>query len=111
VPGHGGSQKKGRRAGIFYDTALFRIDSFPVGAPSAGHLPPDNATGHGGLPANQKDVMDHRTAGPGTNGASVAAAPQTGRSAAADKIYRRRWAILGVLVISLIAIVLDSSAE
>jgi EmrB/QacA subfamily drug resistance transporter len=53
--------------------------------------------------------MDHRTAGPGTNGASVAAAPQTGRSAAADKIYRRRWAILGVLVISLIAIVLDNT--
>jgi EmrB/QacA subfamily drug resistance transporter len=53
--------------------------------------------------------MDHRNAGPGTNGASVAAAPQTGRSAAADKIYRRRWAILGVLVISLIAIVLDNT--
>ena len=53
--------------------------------------------------------MDHRTAGPGTNGASVAAAPQTGRYAAADKIYRRRWAILGVLVISLIAIVLDNT--
>jgi EmrB/QacA subfamily drug resistance transporter len=109
VPGHGGSPEKSRRPGIFYDTVLFRIDSFPVGSPSAGHLPRDNAAGHGGLPANQKDVMDHRTAGPGTTGASVAAAPQTGRSAAADKIYRRRWAILGVLVISLIAIVLDNT--
>ena len=53
--------------------------------------------------------MDHRNAGPGTNGAAVAAAPPTARSAAADKIYRRRWAILGVLVISLIAIVLDNT--
>jgi EmrB/QacA subfamily drug resistance transporter len=53
--------------------------------------------------------MDHRTAGPGPNGAFAGAAPQTGRSAAADKIYRRRWAILGVLVISLIAIVLDNT--
>jgi EmrB/QacA subfamily drug resistance transporter len=109
VPGHGGSPEKSRRPGIFYDTVLFRIDSFPAGSTSAGHLPRDNAAGYGGLPANQKDVMDHRTAGPGTNGASVAAAPQTGRSAAADKIYRRRWAILGVLVISLIAIVLDNT--
>ncbi len=31
------------------------------------------------------------------------------QSAAADRIYRRRWAILGVLVISLIAIVLDNT--
>ncbi len=31
------------------------------------------------------------------------------RSAAAERIYRRRWAILGVLVISLIAIVLDNT--
>ena len=53
--------------------------------------------------------MDHRNAGPGTNGAAVAAASPTARSAAADKIYRRRWAILGVLVISLIAIVLNNT--
>ena len=31
------------------------------------------------------------------------------QSAVADRIYRRRWAILGVLVISLIAIVLDNT--
>jgi EmrB/QacA subfamily drug resistance transporter len=31
------------------------------------------------------------------------------QSAAADRIYRRRWAILGVLIISLIAIVLDNT--
>ena len=53
--------------------------------------------------------MDHRNAGPGTNGAAVAAVPQAARSAAAERIYRRRWAILGVLVISLIAIVLDNT--
>ena len=39
--------------------------------------------------------MDHRHADP--------------QSAAADRIYRRRWAILGVLIISLIAIVLDNT--
>jgi EmrB/QacA subfamily drug resistance transporter len=53
--------------------------------------------------------MDHRNAGPARSGAALAVAAQSGRSAAADKIYRRRWAILGVLIISLIAIVLDNT--
>jgi EmrB/QacA subfamily drug resistance transporter len=42
-------------------------------------------------------------------GASPGALSSPARSAAADRIYRRRWAILSVLVISLIAIVLDNT--
>src|ERR1700733_7794245 len=63
--------------------------------------------------------MDHRNAGPaaGQPAAGRAAAGQSATSAAlsraadaaADRIYRRRWAILSVLVVSLIAIVLDNT--
>src|SRR6202012_2252330 len=44
---------------------------------------------------DRRTSMEHRLAGL--------------QSAAADRIYRRRWAILGVLIISLIAIVLDNT--
>src|ERR1700734_1647426 len=58
--------------------------------------------------------MDHRNAGPA---AGQPAAGQPAASAAlsraadavADRIHRRRWAILSVLIISLIAIVLDNT--
>ena len=58
--------------------------------------------------------MDHRNAGPA---AGQPAAGQPAASAAlsraadavADRIHRRRWAILAVLVVSLIAIVLDNT--
>ena len=51
--------------------------------------------------------MVNRNAGPGSGPAGALLPPS--RSAAADRIYRRRWAILSVLVISLIAIVLDNT--
>ena len=65
--------------------------------------------------------MDHRNAGPaagqpatgrsaaGQSGSGASAALNRAADAAADRIYRRRWAILSVLVISLIAIVLDNT--
>src|SRR5216683_3906880 len=58
--------------------------------------------------------MDHRNARPAAGqpaaGQSAAsAALSRAADTAADRIYRRRWAILGVLVISLIAIVLDNT--
>src|SRR6202451_2523801 len=65
--------------------------------------------------------MDHRNAGPaagqpargrsaaGQSGPGTSAALSRAADAAADRIYRRRWAILSVLVVSLIAIVLDNT--
>ena len=58
--------------------------------------------------------MDHRNTRPaaGQPAAGPSGAPAVlGRAAdaAAERIYRRRWAILAVLVVSLIAIVLDNT--
>ena len=57
--------------------------------------------------------MDHRNTDQRTTGQGAVSAarglPDRVRDAAADRIYRRRWAILGVLVVSLIAIVLDNT--
>ena len=52
---------------------------------------------------------DKRTTGQGAVSAARGAFPDRVRDAAADRIYRRRWAILAVLVVSLIAIVLDNT--
>ena len=112
-----------RVPGIFYDTVEFRIDSFP-GAARAGTRAGGaarrtvrnmgNAAIRDGLPSHQKDVMDHRNTRPaaGQPAAGPSGAPAAlsrAADAAADRIYRRRWAILGVLVVSLIAIVLDNT--
>src|ERR1700722_6902665 len=55
--------------------------------------------------------MDHRNAGPaaGQPAAGQPAALSRAADAVADRIHRRRWAILAVLVVSLIAIVLDNT--
>ena len=58
--------------------------------------------------------MDHRNTRPAAGQPAVgpSGAPAVlGRAAdaAAERIYRRRWAILAVLVVSLIAIVLDNT--
>ena len=57
--------------------------------------------------------MDHRNtrpaAGQSAAGPSGSATLSRAADAAADRIYRRRWAILAVLVVSLIAIVLDNT--
>ena len=57
--------------------------------------------------------MDHRNTRPAAGqpaaGPSGSATLSRAADAAADRIYRRRWAILAVLVVSLIAIVLDNT--
>jgi EmrB/QacA subfamily drug resistance transporter len=82
---------------MFCDTGAFRIDSFPgaTGRPRTyGH--------NAGLGARHtcdlKDIM-----------ASHSAFPRTALTGPEDRIRRRRWIILGVLITSLMAIVLDNT--
>jgi EmrB/QacA subfamily drug resistance transporter len=75
VPGKGPGEGPGQ-PGIFCDTGVFRIVSFPL---------------------TMKGTMASQISLPGRT------------QGAADKIHRRRWLILGVVVISLIAIVLDNT--
>jgi EmrB/QacA subfamily drug resistance transporter len=81
---------------MFCDTDAFRIDSFPRGSGlgTYGH----NAGIGARHTCDLKDIM-----------ASRSASPRTAIAGPEDRIRRRRWLILGVLITSLMAIVLDNT--
>jgi EmrB/QacA subfamily drug resistance transporter len=78
---------------MFCDTGLFRI----VGSPGAGRPGTDGPSGITDF-ATLKGPMDSRSV-----------SPQTAVLSPAEKVFRRRWLILGVLITSLMAIVLDNT--
>src|SRR5215510_3651102 len=85
---------------MFYDTDLFRIVDVPGTRRSGAPGRANRRHGAGGAlrRASEESFMDSRSA-----------SPQAGQAGLATAVYRRQWIILGVLITSLMAIVLDNT--